>query len=460
MRSKFAYDDDSTWPLEWYLRDYNKRAYYGENPSRETLDAPVVIAGDKNLLKVRPYLGDRFYEFNYRLVWWPRESYRDITPARILEILRDPVERGHVWDIIVHRRYTLPTVQWDPVHRFSLFVRKDVAAQVWNWGGVPAGATVSAGAEDYLQKQRDVASVQQLGQTGVPGTGPGQFNNPRAVTVGPDGEIYVADSGNHRIQVFSPDGRPLRQFGSMCKLIDRNLGCQGDGRGQFNEPWGIAVSADGSIFVADTWNSRIQKFGRNGNFIQMWGNFESTGGELGKPNALYGPRSLVIGKDGNLYVMDTGNKRVQVFTQDGAFVAQYGGGGVVEGRFEEATGLAQDAQGNWYVADTWNQRIQKFDSSFGFTDQWPINGWATMNATNKPFLAVDSARGLIYATDPENYRVLVFGLEGDFRYTFGLYGRDNMSFSLPTGLALAPDGKLYVADGDAHRVMVFQPPGE
>ncbi len=454
---KFSYDDDSTWPLEWYFRDFPNKIYYGANPSRDNMDVPVVIVGDKNLSKVRPYLGNRYYEFKYRLIWWPRENYKGLTWQRLLDGIRDPAKRKEFWDVVIYRRHTIPTAEWDPVHRFSVFVRKDVAAQVWDWGAPPAAVgeaepSVSA----YEKGRRDVAALQQIGTAGFPGTGEGQFNFPRALAVDAEGNIYVADSGNNRVQVFAADGSFLRQWGTTCKL-DTGEGCQGDGRGQFNEPWGIAVDGDGTIFVSDTWNHRIQAFDRQGNFIRMWGQFGSTGGELGQPNVFYGPRALAIGLDGNLYVMDTGNKRVQAFTPGGDFVAQYGGAGIVEGRFDEPVGLGQDASGNWYVADTWNRRIQKLDPFFAYLAQWPIEGWPSQSVVNKPGLAVDPARNLVYTVDPENYRVLVFGTDGTFRATFGQYGNDAMSFMLPTGIAVGPEGKVYVADGDGHRVMVFAP---
>jgi DNA-binding beta-propeller fold protein YncE len=459
---KVAYDDDSTWPLEWYFRDYPNKVYFGASPSREVLDVPVVVVGDKNLEKVKPYLGDRYYEFNYRLIWWPRETYKGLSWERIRDGIRDPKQRGQFWDVVIQRRYSTPTAQWDPVHRFSLFVRKDVAAKVWDWG-VPAAAAAAPAAVDlYRGGERKIAAIKQFGTTGVPGNAPGQFSFPRAVTVDAGGKIYVADTGNHRIQIFNPDGTFLRQFGSLCKL-DTHQGCQpapqgaagGEGQGQFNEPWGIAVGKDGSIYVSDTWNHRIQKFDKDGKFVTMWGIFEATGGELGNPNAFYGPRSLTIGQDGNLYVMDTGNKRVQIFTPDGVFVNNFGGGGVVEGRFDEPTGIGQDAAGNWYIADTWNRRIQKFDKSYKYVAQWPIDGWASQSVVNKPALAVDKARNLVYVTDPENYRVIAFNSDGSFRAVFGQYGNDAQSFVLPVGIAVGPDGRVYVADGDAHRIMVF-----
>ena len=455
---RFAYDDDSTWPLEWYFRDYPNKVYFGASPSRDATDSPVVIVGDKNVSKVKPYLGDRYYEFNYRLIWWPRETYKNLNWQRIRDGLRDPVQRGQFWDVVLHRRYTTKTAQWDPIHRFSVFVRKDVAAQVWNWGAAQ-GASGEAGvapSDPYAGGQRDIPALQQLGVTGQPGTGPGQFNFPRAVAVDADGNVYVADSGNNRIVVFGPDGGFLREWGSTCKL-DTGEGCANGGVGQFNEPWGIAVGADGSVYVSDTWNHRIQKFTNDGQFVTAWGTFGSTGGELGQEGLLYGPRAVVVGLDGNVSVMDTGNKRAQVFTPEGQFVTQWGGGGVVEGRFDEPVGLAQDADGRWFVADTWNRRIQRFSSAFEYEANWPVNGWSSQSVVNKPSIAVDSERGTLYAVDPENFRVLAWSLDGQFKASWGLYGNDQQSFTLPTGVAVGPDGKVYVADGDSHRVMVFPP---
>ncbi len=450
---KVAYDDDSTWPLEWYLRDYPKKAYFGANPSREAVDAPVVLIGDKNLAKARPYLGDRYYEFSYRLIWWPRETYKGLSPQGVLQTLRDPKQRGLIWDVIIHRRYTTATAQWDPIHRFSLFVRKDVAAQVWDWGA-PVSSQVAEVKDPYVS--RLVTAQQYIGTSGIPGKGPGQFTYPRAVAVDAAGRIYVADSGNNRIQIFNADGSFMRQFGSTCRL-DTKEGCDGDGRGQFNEPWGIAVDEEGSIYVSDTWNHRIQKFDKDGKFLSMWGVFESTGGELGKPLAFYGPRQLAVGLDGKLYAMDTGNRRVQVFNPDGSFASQFGGGGVTDGVFDEPTGITQDASGNWYVADAWNRRVQKFDKGYEYLAQWPIFGWAGNSVVNKPQMAADPVRNIIYATDPENYRILAFNLDGSPRFAMGQYGSDGQSFTLPTGIAVGQDGRIYVADGDAHRIMIFPP---
>jgi DNA-binding beta-propeller fold protein YncE len=220
------------------------------------------------------------------------------------------------------------------------------------------------------------------------------------------------------VQVFNADGSFVRAWGSVCK-IDTGEGCVENGRGQFNEPWGVAVDRAGNVYVSDTWNHRIQKFTGEGQFLTAWGTFGSTGGELGQEALFYGPRTVAVGRDGNISVMDTGNKRVQVFTPDGVFLTQWGGGGVVEGRFDEPVGLAQDGQGNWYVADTWNQRIQKFSEEFVYQSQWTVSGWGSQSVVNKPALAVDPERNTVYAVDPENYRVLAWGIDGAFKATWG-----------------------------------------
>ncbi len=112
--------------------------------------------------------------------------------------------------------------------------------------------------------QPDLRPVQVFG---TPGSGEGQLMAPRGVSIGPDGTIYVVDWGNHRIQAFDTDGQFVRGWGSYCDL-ETGSGCVDPdgsgpdplGAGQFREPWGIAVADDGTVYVADTWNHRVQAF--------------------------------------------------------------------------------------------------------------------------------------------------------------------------------------------------------
>jgi uncharacterized protein (TIGR03663 family) len=455
-----AYDSDVSWPLEWYMREYPNRQFYGETPTREKLDGPIVLAGDKNDAAVQPFLGDRYYGFKRRLVWWPNQEYMGLTWERIRDILGTPEKRQILWNILFWRKYPRTPDDWYHVHNFTLYVRKDVAQQIWNFGAVPPEA-MELPPDLYAEAHLELNSERVWGEIG---TGPGQFNHPRGITVGPDGNVYVVDSDNHRVQVFDANGTFLHEWGSNCNLADGH-GCVDPddtgplqyGDGQFQEPWGITADGDGLVYVADTWNHRIQVFDARGTFLSKWGTYGQT------PSAeelLYGPRDVGVDASGRVFVSDTGNKRIMVYDRDGNLLHQWGGGGVVAGYFEEPVGTALDAEGNLYVADTWNQRVQVFDGDYAYLREWPVEAWYGESVVNKPYLAVDNL-GRVYITDPEGYRVAAFSSEGDLLATFGRYGFDDSSFSLPTGIDVDDDGYIYVTDTDGQRVIKLEPlPGE
>ena len=462
---RVAYDNDSTWPLEWYMREYPNRVYYGENPTREAMDSPVVIVGSANESKAKPYLGDNFTRFNYRLVWWPIEDYKDQSINRLTETyFTGPVDiedtgarRQAVRDnwrsllkILFYRDYENYNLnEWPFVHRFNVYVRNDVLNDVWDYQSGPVQFTSggpAGGLDPYAGKRTESEALASWGSAGA---GDGQLNAPRNLAVGPDGSIYVADSGNHRIQVFDENGNFLMQWGS-----------EGTGPGQFSEPWGIAVSNEGQVYVADTWNHRVQVFNPTGDYVGSFGEFANvqTGDPQTEPGKFWGPRDVALDAEGNVYVTDTGNKRVQKFTRDGAFVQTWGGGGIIPGKFEEPVGIAIDQQGNIYVADTWNRRIQKFDSDFNSITEWPVDGWDGESIVNKPYLTVDD-QNRVHISDPEGYRIISYnGDTGDTLVTWGQYGQDLASFALPVGLKTDAQGNLLVVDSDNNRVMKFQVP--
>ena len=186
---KIAYDDDASWPFNWYLRDWPNAVYFGANPTRESFtDAPVALIGSKNLEKARPYLRRDYYEFDHRLIWWPDEGYKNTSLEKIKQGLTDPVKRKEFLDVVLWRKYKTPLSQWPLVHRYSLFVRKDVANQMWDFGAAPVAA--AAVVNPYAQGVRELASQQIIG--GGPGASQGQFNFPRSMAVAPDGTLYVA----------------------------------------------------------------------------------------------------------------------------------------------------------------------------------------------------------------------------------------------------------------------------
>lgn len=120
------YDDEASWPFEWYLRDYPRKVYFGKEPSAP-LNAPIVLVGLVNEQRVKPYLGDRYVQQRYRLRWWFPEDYRGLTPRKMVQKLRDPGSRQRLWKLIFYREIEEPLGSTD----FVFYERKDLAWQVW-----------------------------------------------------------------------------------------------------------------------------------------------------------------------------------------------------------------------------------------------------------------------------------------------------------------------------------------
>jgi sugar lactone lactonase YvrE len=161
------------------------------------------------------------------------------------------------------------------------------------------------------------------------------------VAVDAVGNVYVADSYNDRIQKFDSDGTYLTQWGSP-----------GSGDGEFVELGGVAVDAVGYVYVTDVHNHRIQKFDSDGTYKTQWGSWGSGDGEFKNPDG------VAVDVSGNVYVVE--NHRIQKFDSDGTYLTQWGSWGSGDGEFKYPDGVAVDSSGSVYVADSNNHRIQKF----------------------------------------------------------------------------------------------------
>jgi uncharacterized protein (TIGR03663 family) len=440
LHMKVAYDDKSSWPMVWYLRNFDNAQFYGQKPSGP-FDAEVVLVGVSNEAGVKPMLGNRYYRRQYRLIWWPNQDwYMNWTAKSLWADLQDPVARKKMWDVIFYRKHAASVTDWPYVEKVAMYIRRDVVQQLWDYG--PESLTVSASlpGDEYVERWQERTAVASWGMAGA---GDGQFTSPKGVGVSSQGEIYVADTFNHRIQVFDADGGFLRQWGS-----------EGNQPGQFKEPWDVAVSPEGEVYVTDTWNHRVQVFDSQGVFLRMWGTFGEVAEPMGPGDILYGPRDLVFDAEGNVYLSDTGNKRVIKYGPDDRMISAIGMMGDAPGQFQEPVGLAISADGTLYVADTWNRRIQAFDTQLNYLREWPVMAWDGMSVANKPYLAVDAA-GTVYASDPEGFRLLAFDSQGKLLNVWGQYGADLSSFNLPTGLAIDSQGRLLVVDSENQRVVLF-----
>jgi len=441
LHMKVAYDDDSSWPFVWYLRNFDNAQFYGKKPGGP-FDAEAVIVGPANEAAVKPLLGNKYYRRQYRLIWWPNQDwYNNFTPKTLWTALTDKNERRKFWDVVWNRKHEASLTAWPFVHNFALYVRRDVAQQLWDYGPEALAVAGELPGDEYAEKWKQIQATSTFGSLG---SEPGQLRSPKGIALDAQGNIYIADSYNHRIQVLDPNGQPLRQWGS-----------EGSGQGQFKEPWGVAVGPNGDVYVADTWNHRIQVFDNEGKFKFMWGLFGEAPEPMSPGNVLYGPRDIAIDANGFLYISDTGNKRIVKYNAEGAMLGAIGGVGDAEGQFQEPVGVAVDSDGFIYVADTWNLRIQVFDDKLNFVRSWPVYAWEGMSVVNKPYLAVDKD-GNVYTTDPEAYRVIKFDRQGKLISLWGQFGTDLASMNLPTGIKVdEAKGRILVTDSENHRVLAF-----
>jgi sugar lactone lactonase YvrE len=121
-----------------------------------------------------------------------------------------------------------------------------------------------------------------------------------------------------------------------------------------------------------------------------------------------------------------------------------------------------DPEGNLYVADTWNQRIQVFSPdengiAQNFLNQWDVEGWYGQSLDNKPYLSV-GPDGYVYTSDPELSRIIVFTAEGEVVATWGTQGFETANFNYPTGLTVDNQGGVWVSDTKNNRIQYFLNP--
>jgi sugar lactone lactonase YvrE len=170
---------------------------------------------------------------------------------------------------------------------------------------------------------------------------------------GSDAAGFVRGLANKRTESDLPSTSPTDQTFEFAL----KWGTRGEGDGEFNSPDGVAVASDGSVYVSDSGNHRIQKFTSEGVFVSKWGTRGTRGTGDGE---LYNPGAVAVASDGSVYVSDTNNSRIQKFTSEGVFVTKFGSNGLREGEFDDAWSVAVAPDGSFYVADMDNHRIQKF----------------------------------------------------------------------------------------------------
>lgn len=319
-------------------------------------------------------------------------------------------------------RFLITREAWSPLGSSDgvLYVHNDLRP-----GLTIAPRTV---ARDERQKPREYAdeapaAVSAAVSWGSQGRGRGQFDEPRGIALDQAGFIYVVDTKNNRVQKFDTGGNVVAVFGSA-----------GSGNGEFKDPGGIAVGPDGSVYVADTWNHRIQQFDQRGTFLRAW------------TDEFFGPRGVAVAADGTIFVTDTGNKRVKVYDRAGRRIRDWGGEGSEPGKFIEPVGIAINAAGELVVADTGNHRLQFFTPDGEFVREWRVSGWKDFYT--EPNVATQGDD--VFVTDSSESRVARYR-DGQLIASWGGPGAAT-TFNRPMGIASGGSGVIYVADTMNHRI--------
>ena len=490
MNMVFAYDNEVSWPYSWYFRNFRNARYFGSSPSAQQLsDAVAVVVGDGNRALVEPLLEDRYYRFEYNRLWWPMQDYFGLTPDRVLNALDlSPANtqaaqiRQGMWDIWWARDYStygqavgkdFSIQRWPVADRMHFYVRKDVAAQIWSLG-VGEGTTGTTVAEEPNMCVQNWDPRPASLVIGSRGQEQGQLSRPIGLAVSPDGRLYVADEGNHRISVFDTAGTFLFSFGQRGGVFDEAGNFLGNERtgSLFERPAGVAVGPSGNVYVADTWNFRVQVFTPQGEFLRSWGQRGEFGfnAATAPEDAFWAPRAIAVDSQERVYVADTGNKRIRVYTAEGQHLMDIGSGGSGVGQLDEPVGLAISPDGLLYVADTWNDRISVFTldgqpaSVFSagedrLVNYFRVRGWIA-DLGNRPYIALDASRGVLYVTDPDAGRVLIYDAIGNCLGSIGQPSRETAGlnqFNTVGGIATDSEGYVYVSDAGNGRVLRFDP---
>jgi len=444
-------EGDATWPLYWYLRDY-KRLLFGASPGA---DRPAVAVGnwnDRHALAEK--LGEDYLLRHRRLRhWWiPTRQHLfgdtmiqlDLLGAKLTgraDKVTGTFSLAALWKALnTETRYLIRWLLYREKFRadtiygstdFAFFVRADLARRGFSEELGPKPPPVRRVEGGEVRERKSFLPQKVIAR---PGDGVAELLDPKDIAVAPDGSLYVADTAHSRVQKYDVSGNHLL-----------TIGLPGKGPGQFDKPCGVGIDNEGNLLVADTWNHRIQKLSPEGEVLGVWGG----------PGTFYAPKDVAVFPDGAIVVTDTGFHRVHILNPNGTIRSTFGERGSAPGQFFEPVGLwIEDAESFW-VADTANQRLQLLNRQGRVLKTISIPGWEEFYT--EPYVARDR-RGRLIVSDSFNDRLLVLGPDGGLRWIWGESGSQAGRFKHPVGTTADSAGRLYVVDSGNGRVQVFDLP--
>ncbi|XP_002736356.1 RING finger protein nhl-1-like [Saccoglossus kowalevskii] len=301
-------------------------------------------------------------------------------------------------------------------------------------------AAVTTGRRENTNEPRPFVNYNQKGRSrlrfGKKGTTDACFSWPRGVATLPDNQIVVADSSNHRVQVFDEFGQFLCCFGT-----------HGTGDGQFDCLAGVCTNSRVQIIIADRYNHRIQVIEPSGRFVCKFG---QEGSEDGKLNYPWG---VACDRADNIYVCDRDNHRIQVFTVSGTFIRKFGRLGHSAGQLESPHYVAIHDD-KVFVSDSGNHCVQVFNLDGQF--QWKFGQEGSNYGQFKyPRGIVTDPHGYVLVGDSGNNRIQVFRPSGTYMACFGTFGAGNGQLKGVEGVAMMSNGNIVVSDRENHRIHVF-----
>jgi sugar lactone lactonase YvrE len=284
---------------------------------------------------------------------------------------------------------------------------------------------------------------------GKEGTGKCELNRPKSVAVDSKGNIWVDDANNFRVTEFNEAGECFTQFGK-----------EGTGEGQFLWAESIAIDHKDDIWVADTYNHRLQEFSSEGKLIKV------VQPASGKPGHMENPSGVTVDPAGNVWVVDWLGNRVIEFNEEGSYLREFEfkGEGSGEGQFMHPDAISVDANGCVWIGDEGNDRVQVFNEAGEYITKFGSKGsGAEQFDFEYPMGILSEGSGEVWITDAKNNRMekwTIPSLTPTYSSSFGSKGVADGQFEEPAGIAVNPmNGNLAVSDEVHGRVEVFSEAG-